>query len=305
LNGTPLNGGVPTSTNTITVPAANFTGLLTATINVNVSTPSSCVVSQTFTLYINRLVSAGTISPSTQTVCPNQIPADIVNVTAATSSHTSATITYRWEQSTDGGISFETIPGATTSSLSFSSPLTETTRFRRVAISALFGKACEEATSPLTVVTVSSELCESDTSSNGIGGIISSDTTLSKDGSPYSLTSNMLIQEGATLTIEPGVIINVDDGKYIKAEGQIIANGTSSERIVFQPKEEGIKWEGIQVRPSSVSNFSIEAPYTYQVEQAFSMSTLRVLDQILITLMSLVSRLKTPEQFMLTIQTYI
>jgi parallel beta-helix repeat protein len=61
-------------------------------------------------------------------------------------------------------------------------------------------------------------------------GIITSDTTWTKANSPYNLTGNIAIDEGVTLTIESGVIVNLN-AFYIQVNGTLIARGSSAERI--------------------------------------------------------------------------
>lgn len=66
-----------------------------------------------------------------------------------------------------------------------------------------------------------------------ISGTFTSDFTLIKNNSPYNLTGNIIIAEGATLTIEPGVTVNM--GFYrIDVNGTLNAKGTSTDKIVFQ-----------------------------------------------------------------------
>ena len=64
------------------------------------------------------------------------------------------------------------------------------------------------------------------------GDIINSNTVWTKLNSPYTLTGSVGIAEGATLTIEPGVTVNL--GSYtLEVNGTLIAQGTSAEKIVF------------------------------------------------------------------------
>jgi hypothetical protein len=63
-------------------------------------------------------------------------------------------------------------------------------------------------------------------------GIIYSDTTWTKANSPYELTGPTAVNLGATLTIEPGVIVNFNS-YYIRVNGTLRARGTASEPILF------------------------------------------------------------------------
>lgn len=65
-----------------------------------------------------------------------------------------------------------------------------------------------------------------------VSGIIDSDTTWTKANSPYDLTGNMAIDEGVTLTIEPGVTVNLNS-YYIRVNGTLIAKGASTDNILF------------------------------------------------------------------------
>ncbi|MGA1873287.1 MAG: PKD domain-containing protein [Thermoplasmatota archaeon] len=66
-----------------------------------------------------------------------------------------------------------------------------------------------------------------------VSGIIASNTTWTNESDPYIVTSNILVHENATLTIDPGVEIRFRGYYYIKIEGSIRAIGTETEPIVF------------------------------------------------------------------------
>jgi hypothetical protein len=63
-------------------------------------------------------------------------------------------------------------------------------------------------------------------------GILNSDTTWTKENSPYTLTGVVAVNNGVTLTIEAGVTVNLMD-TYIQVNGTLIAIGSSNEQINF------------------------------------------------------------------------
>ncbi|MFB3887965.1 MAG: hypothetical protein ACE14S_00615 [Candidatus Bathyarchaeia archaeon] len=75
-------------------------------------------------------------------------------------------------------------------------------------------------------------------------GIISSDTTWTKANSPYNLAGPTAVNVGATLTIEPGVIVNLN-GFYMRVNGTLVARGTAAEKVCFN---------GGQVTITSIAN---------------------------------------------------
>ena len=73
--------------------------------------------------------------------------------------------------------------------------------------------------------------------STDVGGSITSNTTWSKQGSPYIVTSSVLVCEGATLTIEPGVVVRFSSAKGMQIEGELLAQGTEAEPIIFSSNQ--------------------------------------------------------------------
>lgn len=63
-----------------------------------------------------------------------------------------------------------------------------------------------------------------------VNGAVNSSTTWSKTNSPYILTSSVIISLSATLTVEPGVQVNLN-GNYLRADGILIAQGGADEKV--------------------------------------------------------------------------
>ncbi len=68
--------------------------------------------------------------------------------------------------------------------------------------------------------------------STPVNGIITQNTTWTKTNSPYSLTGPVLINQNVTLTIEPGVTVNLN-GHDLTINGTLTAKGTTAGNIVF------------------------------------------------------------------------
>jgi len=66
--------------------------------------------------------------------------------------------------------------------------------------------------------------------STDVNGIINSDTTWTKAGSPYELQGPVAVNHGVTLTIEPGTTVNIN-GYYLQVNGTIVARGTDLDQI--------------------------------------------------------------------------
>ena len=64
------------------------------------------------------------------------------------------------------------------------------------------------------------------------GGILSASQTWTAQDL-YLVTGNLLVDEGVTLTVEPGTEVQVYPGVSISVRGEIVARGTASDRILF------------------------------------------------------------------------
>ncbi|MDP8239122.1 MAG: C25 family cysteine peptidase [Candidatus Hatepunaea meridiana] len=73
-----------------------------------------------------------------------------------------------------------------------------------------------------------------------------------------TVTADITVADGETLTIEPGVTVRFEDnaGLYIAEGGCLIADGTSESPIVFEAKDGGEEWDGIRFNSSDEPNHS-------------------------------------------------
>lgn len=66
-----------------------------------------------------------------------------------------------------------------------------------------------------------------------VGGIISTDTTFMLADSPVNVNLSVIVNEGVTLTIEPGVEIRFAENTSLQVDGELIARGTNAQPITF------------------------------------------------------------------------
>jgi hypothetical protein len=77
--------------------------------------------------------------------------------------------------------------------------------------------------------TVTSDFCVVGAS---VSGIISSDTTWAKSMSPISLSGQIAVNAGVTLTVEAGAVVDLN-GYNIQVNGTLVARGTDANPIYF------------------------------------------------------------------------
>jgi parallel beta-helix repeat protein len=70
-----------------------------------------------------------------------------------------------------------------------------------------------------------------------VSSTISQSTTWTLANSPYSLTQNITVNSGVTLTIEPGVNVNMPSNCILEVNGKLVAEGGSSQKINMQGGE--------------------------------------------------------------------
>lgn len=99
---------------------------------------------------------------------------------------------------------------------------------------------------------------------NGIqfsGGYVSQDITWYKNQLPYvigwptGVGGTVIVNEGKTLTIEPGVTVQMANGASLEVNGTLNAKGTESENIMFTAFPQEAPWSKIAFNASSIGYF--------------------------------------------------
>ncbi|MBW1890807.1 MAG: right-handed parallel beta-helix repeat-containing protein [Deltaproteobacteria bacterium] len=85
-----------------------------------------------------------------------------------------------------------------------------------------------------------------------VSGNINEDTLWIAADSPYTVTGNIKIIKGVTLTIQPGVVvvmfqenIKSETGLFIRVDGTLKAQGTKTAPIIFTAQDKAFPWGGI------------------------------------------------------------
>jgi hypothetical protein len=85
------------------------------------------------------------------------------------------------------------------------------------------------------------------------GGALAADEVWTAAAGPYSVTGGIIVPDGRTLTIEPGVTVYLGSGiNIIVADGgRILAEGTETQEIHFaSPPDSSTHWGGIMIEGS-------------------------------------------------------
>lgn len=95
-----------------------------------------------------------------------------------------------------------------------------------------------------------------------MSGIIGSNTTWTKAGSPYNITGNTQISVGVSLTIQPGAKIVFTGDFSFRALGNIIAIGNATDSIYFETNSPNTKiGKGIYIRSTASANLDVNYVY--------------------------------------------
>ncbi len=78
-----------------------------------------------------------------------------------------------------------------------------------------------------------------------VSGSIAADAVWSRANSPYEVTADVVVQSTATLTIEPGVVVQFRGGAGLQVKGRLLAEGTPDARIRMEKVAGGSRWDGL------------------------------------------------------------
>mgnify|MGYP001995688840 FL=1 len=98
-------------------------------------------------------------------------------------------------------------------------------------------------------------------SQTNVSGGIFSNTTYSLSNSPYIVIDNLVLFPNVILTIEPGVEIKFESGKYFEVRGELVSIGTQTSRITFTSNSSAPSkgdWAGIQIKNTLGAKASFE-----------------------------------------------
>ncbi len=98
-----------------------------------------------------------------------------------------------------------------------------------------------------------------------VGGEITTDTTWTLAGSPYILqTQNVTVRDNVTLTIEPGVTVEINAGRGLWVYGTLLAVGTPAQPITFTRMTGATgAWGQVQIGGGTVNGDSNGSQISY------------------------------------------
>ncbi|MFZ9527888.1 MAG: hypothetical protein ACO27L_08150, partial [Schleiferiaceae bacterium] len=99
-----------------------------------------------------------------------------------------------------------------------------------------------------------------------VQGGIYSNTTWTLANSPYVMTGSIVVFPGKTLTIQPGVVVKVQNPGpgnmyYLEVRGNLVAQGTKTQPIVFESAgpDTNYTWSGILVKGTQGGSINLNA----------------------------------------------
>ncbi len=77
-----------------------------------------------------------------------------------------------------------------------------------------------------------------------LGGTLSANTVLTTKASPYTLSDDLLIPQGITLTIPAGVTLQIPQGRHIRVQGALLVQGDQAHPVQFLGRN-GERWGAV------------------------------------------------------------
>ena len=89
-----------------------------------------------------------------------------------------------------------------------------------------------------------------------IGGVLAGNTVLTQAQSPYTLSDDIIVPAGTTLTIQAGVTIRMPARRHIRVQGVLNVAGTAAQKVAIIGRS-GERWGGISLEnPSGPSTLA-------------------------------------------------
>lgn len=86
-----------------------------------------------------------------------------------------------------------------------------------------------------------------------VGGTLTADTTFTSTGSPYLIEDDLIIPAGVTLTVEPGVTLNMKIRRHIRVQGTLNIAGTPGNEVSLAGCN-GQSWGGLSFEQPTTSS---------------------------------------------------
>jgi len=109
----------------------------------------------------------------------------------------------------------------------------------------------------ISMLFVAGGLALANAGATDVSGNITADTTWDLAGSPYVVTNTVRVNQGVTLTIEPGVAVWFNNGKGMVVDGTLKAIGTQAQNIFFtssSPTPSPGIWDKIEITSKSTGS---------------------------------------------------
>jgi hypothetical protein len=82
--------------------------------------------------------------------------------------------------------------------------------------------------------------------------VVATDTTWTAAAGPWRVIDDVTIAAGATLTLEPGAAVRLDEGRSLTVHGALVAVGTAEAPVTFGPTVEGARWGSLVFEDDAV-----------------------------------------------------